>query len=558
MKFVELAETFERLEQVSSSLSMKSLLASFLSEVPRSEIGVVCYLCLGRIASDYDDLNIGMAEKTVLKAVNNAFDKNPEVLFRKKGDVGLVAELFVVNEKASLSVLDVFEGLRKVASISGAGSQDKKIAVLSGLLRKCTSIEARYLCRIVLGKLRLGVAEMLLLDSLAAAFSISKRDLEDAYNTCPDIGVVARTAAIKGIKGLHSLGVLVGRPVQMMLCQRAKSFRDILAHSPVVAVEEKYDGERVQVHKSGNNVVLYSRRLENITAQFPDVVDAVKSSVRLKQCIVEGEIVPVGKKGRVLSFQVLMQRKRKHGVADYVKKVPVKVFLFDCLFDGKSLIKQSYGCRRKILEKVVKKGSLLDFSTRIECSSVSCVDKFFRKSLKKGYEGIVAKSLGKESIYQPGKRGWLWIKWKPEYAEGLQDTFDLVVVGAFYGRGRRAGNYGALLCAAYNERARVFESFCKVGSGFSDEVLADLPKLLGRYIVKHRSVAVKSLLVPDVWFVPGTVIEVLGAGITRSPVHCVAEKHGKGLALRFPRFVRFRDKKPEQATTSDEISRMVK
>lgn len=550
MKFLSLANVMSELEAVSSGNRMREILSGFLKGAG-SDIDVVCYLLLGSIVSKYDEVNIGMADKMVIRAISSVLGREVTSDYKKLGDVGLVAEEIV--NKGSLSVRDVFNGLWKMAKSSGTGSQEAKISVLVQLLKKCSGLEARYLCRLVLGNLRLGVAEMTLLDSLSIAFTGSKKakkTLESAYNTCPDIGIIAKTFVSKGVSGISRMGVLVGRPVQMMLAQRAKIISDVAHGGFPVAVEDKYDGERMQVHKDGSRIVIFSRRLENITRQFPDVVDAVRKNIKANKCIIEGECVPIARDGSVLAFQVLMQRKRKHAIAEYIKKVPVRLFLFDCLFYNGSILHRNYLFRYGLLGKMLKPNNVVVASRRSICSDLECVESFFNRAIGEGFEGVMVKSPN--GGYSAGSRGWLWVKWKPEYNENLRDTFDLVVVGAFYGRGRRAGTYGALLCALYNEKEDRFETFCKLGSGFNDAELKMLPRRFAK--VPHRNVRVlaSDAMRPDVWFNPEIVVEVSGAQITRSPVHTAGLKDGVGLALRFPKFLRYREKAPEQATTVGE------
>ncbi len=566
MLFKEAVNVFEELEATSSGNEMRVILSSFFKKVGKDEIDKVCYLTLGTIASSYDDVVIGIADKTVIKAVADAVSvSNEKVMkdFKKLGDLGKVVENEVGGKGGKLTVREVFSGLHKIAAAGGTGSQGVKVKTLANLLKKSSAKEAKYIVRIALGNLRMGVGDMTVLDSLAIAFTGDKKNkkiLEHAYNVCPDVGLISHTLASRGLKGISSIEVVVGRPVQMMLAQRAKTIEEIKERMAAgVAAEEKYDGERVQIHKRKDKVVFYSRRLDDITAQFPEILDAVK---RLRgDFIIEGEIVPFDRKtGAILPFQTLMQRKRKYEIEKYVKEVPVAVFLFDCLYlNGRSLIKEPYIRRTEILKKLLNKTNVLKFVRRVTSVNIDDIEEFFNECVERGTEGIVAKNVSGE--YQAGKRGYLWIKWKREYSRELRDTFDLAVVGAFYGKGRRSGGYGALLCAAYDDKTDNFETFCKLGSGFTDKRLSEMPKMLNKYRIAHKPARLKvhSQMKPDVWFNPAVVVEVVGAEITRSPIHSCAEREGVGLALRFPRFVRYReDKKPEQATASGEIEKMVK
>jgi len=409
----------------------------------------------------------------------------------------------------------------------------------------------------------MGVGDMTVLDALSIAFTgdkEAKEKLEKAYNICPDLGLVAETMAKGGIKAVEKIDVHVGRPIKMMLAQRVDSLEQLPGKIlPPWTVEAKYDGERVQAHKNKKGkIVLFSRRLENITDQFPDVVQYLEKYVDAEEFVLEGECLAVDKKGHPLPFQTLMQRKRKTDIEEYIKKVPVNLKVFDLLYlDGKSCLHQPYYKRSEQLAKILKKNDFIIPAEKILTSDIEELNDFFHEMLDAGYEGVIVKSRAEDSEYQAGTRGWNWIKWKKEYAAELADTFDLVIVGAFHGKGKRSGSYGALLCAAYNEKEDAFETLCKLGSGLTDELLEKLPKMLDMYKLNHKAarLKVKKEMEADLWFEPKIVVEVKGAELTKSPFHTCAS----GLALRFPRFLQFREnKKPEQATTSKEIEQMFK
>ncbi|MHA1833045.1 MAG: ATP-dependent DNA ligase, partial [Candidatus Baldrarchaeia archaeon] len=329
------------------------------------------------------------------------------------------------------------------------------------------------------------------------------------------------------------------------------------------AAEYKYDGERIQAHKKGNQITLFSRRLENISSQYPDAIQLLKEHVKTDEAVLEGECVAIDlDTGELRPFQELMHRRRKYGIEKAMEEYPVSLFLFDALYvNGKDLTLQPYMVRRKTLEEIIKQSDRVQLAKRIITNNVEELEKFFLEAIENGCEGLVCKSIGKESIYQAGARGWLWIKYKRDYKSEMTDTVDLVVVGAFHGRGKRAGTYGALLLAAYNPDRDIFETVTKCGTGFTDEDLAKLPKTLEKHVIPHKHPRVQSLLKADVWFEPAVVLEILGAEITLSPVHtCAMNKIRKesGLAIRFPRFTgnyRF-DKAPEDATTTNEIIEM--
>jgi len=568
MDFQKLVELYEELEQTSSGNKMRELLSDFFKKVPPGEIGLVTYLTLGRLASEFDDVLLGMAEKSVLKAIALAAGQDLskiQKMIRETGDAGSVAEKMWQKKPrplvstSPLTIHELFEKLHKIASSSGPGSQDLKTNLLASLLSKASAKEAKYVVRIALSQLRMGVGDMTVLDALAIAYTGDKKNkefLEKAYNICPDVKIIAETLVAKGLKGLEKIDLHVGRPIKMMLAQRVQELEEIPEKMEgKIAVEAKFDGERVQTHKDQKGkITLFSRRLENITHQFPDLVEYLKKYLQPKEFVLEGEIIAVDEKENPLPFQTLMQRRRKYDITEYVKKIPLQLKVFDFLFiDGKSLLHESYEKRWHYLEKSINKNNHLMPADRIITESVEEIDEFFQKMLKKKYEGIIAKSLAGE--YQAGTRGWQWIKWKKEYVKEMVDTFDLVIVGAYYGRGRRSGVYGALLCAAYNQKKDSFETVCKVGTGFTDKLLEELPKKLKKYEMNAKPARIncKKEMEPNVWFEPKLVIEILAAEITKSPFHSAE------LALRFPRFVRFReDKKAEQATTIEEIKEMVR
>jgi DNA ligase-1 len=566
MDFQKLVEVYEELEKTASGNKMREILSEFLKKVPKEDVKVIAYLTLGQISSEYGGVVLGMAEKMALKSISVAGGvDSPKVrkIMKEKGDAGLTAEKILEKKPRTLvplgklTVHDLFSGLHKIAEASGAGSQDVKVNTLASMLQKTSPKGGKYLVRIALGTLRMGAGDMTVLDSLAIAFTGEKKNkaiLEHAYNICPDVGVIAETMAAKGLKGMEKIDIKVGRPIKMMLCQRVGQIAEIVNKIPgKVAVDEKYDGERLQAHKTEGKIVLFSRRMEDVTLQFPDVVECLKKQLRGKDFVVEGEVVAIDEKGKALPFQILMRRRRKYDVEKYVEKIPVCFYLFDLLYlNGKNYLKKPYLERMKALAGIVKKGKNLTLTKMVVTEEVDEIERIFNESLKQGYEGIIAKSTSPESVYQPGTRGWLWIKWKKEYVKGMIDTFDLVIIGAYYGRGRRKGVYGALLCASYDKGKDVFETVCKLGTGLTDEVLAELPKKLKKYSTERKPsrVDVQKIMEPDIWFEPKIVIEIFGAEITKSPFHTC----GPGLALRFPRFIRFReDKKASQATTSKEI-----
>ncbi len=574
LPFRDLVETFERLEATTSGNEMVEILAGLFRRTPPDVIDLVCYFVQGDLAAEYEDVNLQIGERLMAEAIARASGRprqEIEKLYIEKGDYGLVAEAVLAGQGGAgsgdaLTVRSVHERLLEVARQAGAGSQEAKLNLLADLLRQATPREARYLVRIALGTLRLGAGTMTLLNALAVAFTGSKRNkprLERAYNLCGDVGLVAKKVAEKGLDGLAEIKIQVGHPIKMMAAQRVQRLEEIFEKMPDgFAVEWKYDGERVQCHKTGDEVVIFSRNLENITHQYPDVVEAIRRGLAAREAIVEGEVVALvpGTDDQFQPFQVLMSRRRKYDVERYVKEIPVKLLLFDVLYvDGRSLIDAPYPERRAVLERIVRRSPRLDLTARLVSQDPEEIEAFFEEAVERGLEGILAKSCAPDSVYRAGAREWTWIKWKRDYSLELADTFDVVAVGGFAGRGKRSGTWGALLCAVYNPERDRFETLCKVSTGFSDEELARLPERFRPYETDHKPARVVSKLEPTRWFEPAVVLEISGAELTRSPIHtCGAPSEAEpGIALRFPRFLRFRDDKgPEEATTVAEVQEM--
>jgi DNA ligase-1 len=370
--------------------------------------------------------------------------------------------------------------------------------------------------------------------------------------------------AEKGIEGIKRFAVTVFEPVRPMLAERLASPEEILEKLGGKCVTEyKYDGERIQLHKKGNDVVLFSRRLEKISNQYPDAVDLIKQKVAANEAILEGECVAMDlETGEMRPFQELMHRRRKYGVEEAISNYPVSLFMFDALYvDGKDYTQDPFQTRRKALEAAVSKSSRLTLAKQKLVRNAKELEAFFEEAIEDGCEGVMCKAVGKDSVYQAGARGWLWIKYKRDYKSEMSDTVDLVVVGAFHGRGKRAGTYGALLLGTYNKDADTFETVTKCGTGFTDKDLDQLPEMLRKHEVPKKHSRVTSTLEADVWFEPALVLEILGAEITLSPIHMCAMdsiREGSGLAIRFPRFTgKYRaDKAPEDATTSVEVVEM--
>jgi DNA ligase-1 len=555
---------------------MTDYLVDLLKQTPKGIIDKVVYLTQGKLYPDFVGLEIGVAEKLAIRAVAKATGRNEtdiETNMKKVGDLGETTAKFLEKKtqttfsQQQLTAEKVYESFDKMAKATGEGSMDQKIGILAGLLANATPKEAKYVIRTVTGELRLGIADMTVLDALAIAYGGGKEAreaLERAYNISSDLGRVAKTVAEKGIKAIEKFEVSIGEPIRPMLAERLGAPQEILEKlGGKCMAEYKYDGERIQAHKQGDQITLYSRRLENISDQYPDAIELLKKHVKPKEAMIEAECVAVDvDTGEMRPFQELMHRRRKHGIQEAMVEYPVSLFVFDALYvDGKDLTQEPYPVRHKYLEKTIERGEHVKLAEFIITDNTTELEAFFEKAVENGCEGLMCKSMAKDSVYQAGARGWLWIKYKRDYKSELTDTVDLVIVGAFHGRGKRAGRYGALLLAAYDEEKDVFQTVTKCGTGFTDEDLEKIPKILEKHRISHRHPRVQSTLEADVWFEPKIVIEVIGAEMTLSPIHTCAMdaiRRGSGLAIRFPRFTgKYReDKAAEDATTVKETIEM--
>jgi DNA ligase-1 len=566
------AEAYRDLEQISGRLALIERLAALVAATPAGLLPTVCYLCQGLIAPEFAGVDLGVAEKLAVRAVATATDAAPEQVaagVRETGDLGQAAEqLLAVNGSGrppSLPVTVVVDTLHQIAEAAGPGSQGRKLDLLAGLLSEASPLAARYLLRLVTGGLRLGIGTPTILDALAQVYAggrATRPVLERAYNICCDLGQVAGALVGGGVAAVEQIRVRPGNPVRAMLAQRLSDAGDILAKlGGECAAEYKYDGVRVQAHRTADGAIeLFTRRLERVSTQFPDVVEVLAAGLGPREAIVEGEVVAYdASAGELRPFGEVMFRRRKYGIAEAVRDVPVGLFCFELLYaDGQDLTTLPYPQRRAALAAAITPAAQLRLTTATEVADPAALDAAFEQAVTDGCEGLVCKSVSPASGYQAGARGWQWIKLKRDYRTELSDTVDLVVVGAFAGRGRRAGVYGAVLLAAYDPDADVFRAVTKCGAGFSDADLAALPARLAPLARPQRPARVDARQQPDVWFEPGLVLEILSAELTLSPNYTAAWGHVKddaGLAMRFPRFTgRWRDDKaPQDATTTGEL-----
>ncbi|MFW9913129.1 MAG: ATP-dependent DNA ligase [Candidatus Thorarchaeota archaeon] len=573
MLYETLALAYEEIEATAGTLEKTRLFSELLEKADPLEVDKIVALTIAKLHPDWaGEPEIGIAEKMAIQVVAAAASVRESLVkekLREIGDIGATAESLLQEGAQTslfaeeLTVQLVYDTLDTMARISGKGSAKDKTAKLVGLLSDSSPLEAKYILRTITGQLRLGLGYMGVMDSLAMAFTGGKearKTIENAFNVCSDLTAVARVLAIEGIDAVGDVHSTVGRPIRMMAAKKLSDSSEIIEKAgPEVLVEYKYDGERVQVHKNGDDITLFSRRQEVITGQYPDVVELVGAQVRAETCVLEGECVAIDPEtGRSRPFQELMRRRRKTDIDEMREEVPVAVYFFDILFfEGKDVTALSMIERRKLLEKTVERSDRVSLTVGELTSDPERLDEIFTNAIETGHEGVIAKAVHENSTYQAGSRSWLWIKLKASYQEGMSDSVDLVVVGAFHGRGKRTSLYGAILASAYDEDSDTFPTVCKIGTGFTDAMLSEFKERLDRYKLETRSPQVESEIDAEVWFSPEEVIEVLGDEITISPIHPAGKRQIKdgGLAIRFPRFTgRWRDDKdPRQATSVQEL-----
>lgn len=590
MTFAKLASYFEKLESTSSRLALISLLSELFSQIQtEEEIEKICYLVQGRIVPFFEALEIGMAERTVAQSVAAAYGINRERVlleFDQLGDLGLATEklaqeLRIKNKESRVTVDEVFDCLTQIAKTNGDGTVEKKITLLSDLLKKVDSLSAKFLVRIPLANLRLGIGDPTVLDALATVKLGDKKQrhyLEDAYNRTSDLGLIAKVLwsaknPVEAVEKVEKLTIQIGKPIRAELCERLPSPEKTIekmsfdsAQDKVgVDVQYKYDGFRTQIHKNGNDIYIFSRNLENMTHMFPELIEGAKRQIKAETAIIDAEALAYNPQSEeFLPFQETTKRRRKYNIEEVAKSLPLRAFVFDILYkNGKPLINEPLEKRLQELKNTVISDEILFPAETKTISDAKTLSLMLDDAISKGLEGVVIKKLN--SPYEAGARNFNWVKLKRNQSGELKDTIDTVVLGYIFGKGKRtAFGAGALLVGVYDKEKDTFVTVTKIGTGLTDEEWTSIKQRARGLEQSTKPARIESVITPSVWLKPEMVIEVLADEITRSPIHTAGaiienEKVTEpGYALRFPRLVSFRDKdkKAEDATSVKELIEM--
>ena len=562
MEYSILSDVYEKLESISSKLEKTHILADLFIKTPSDELPKVALLVTGRVFPTYSEYELGIATQMMIKAISKATgfsSEDVEKRFKKTGDLGLTAEVCIKSRKQvilfkrKLTVDTVFENLQKLAYITGAGSQDRKLNLIAELLVSAQPKEARYVVRTILQELRIGVAEGIIRDAIVEAFlykkEMSKEEknkmiatVEYAWNIVSDFGEIAKIAKEKGANGLKKVRIQLGKPIQVMLGEKAESIESVIKDFGKVAVEYKYDGVRCQIQKKNDKVWVYTRRLEDVTKQFPDLVEFCKKGLKSNECIVEGETLGIDiKTGLPLPFQMLSQRiHRKYYIEKMVKEIPIQMHLFDVIYlDGKTLFDKPFKERRKILKSIVKPiPKKFELAKQLVTGDVKKANVFYQEALNAKQEGVFLKVL--DSTYVFGRHVDGWYKIKP-----IMETLDLVIVGANWGVGSRTKWLSSYVLACKDPNTGSFLPCGMMGTGLTEEQFQLMTETLKELIIEEKGREVKLR--------PKIVVEVAYQEIQKSP------NYESGLALRFPRLIRIReDKGPDEADTIERVNELFK
>src|SRR3989344_5288545 len=571
MQTTAFAQYLARLDALSSRLEMTAVLAELYQRFSPDEQQYASYLLQGSLVPQYRSLEFQLSSKMLLRALSTiALEGSPEpenhseasqvlALYKKIGDIGVVAEQILRDHDTGggdLSVVELHQKLVAIAEAAGAGSQQRKLELTIALLNAVSPLAAKYITRMITGKLRLGFATMTILDALSWAQTGTKAEtvaLEQAYQKRADVGQLARVyLAAKDVgtrqTALAQYDVVFGTPVVPQLCQRLHTSEEIVAKLGRVIAEPKYDGLRIQMHIDAvrNQALAYTRSLEDATHMFPELAELF-GLITVKQVILDAEAIGYNPQtGTLLPFQETITRKRKHEIASQAQSVPIVFYVYDLLFiDGRSLLTVPLQERKQLLRRTMRDSQNLKFTPYITTENPTELRRFHEQQLALGLEGAVVKKI--DAPYQSGRKGWYWVKIKELAGTRgkLADTLDCLVLGYYVGKGKRTQfGVGAFLVGILDGEQVL--SLAKIGTGLTDEQFRELKLRCAALVTQTQPTEyqVAKELYPDFWIRPGLVVEIAADELTKSP------NHTAGLALRFPRLVRFRDDKRWQDATS--------
>lgn len=577
MKFSYVAQLFEQIEKESARTEITKLLASLFLGATAREAQIISYLSSGSLFPAYKTLQFNISAKGILPIIGQVLYqeiKTVEDAFKKSGDLGLLVQEQWSYDDSGLSVTDIYDALVTCAQICGTGSIDKKQIYLVQLLQQVDMLSAKYIVRIIAGTLRLGFSDMTVIDALSwmqVGDKSIRKEIEHAYNICADLGLVAYTIKQDGIQGVKDMKIHVGIPIRPAAAERLNSPAEVVEKLGESVAQPKLDGFRVQVHlkriDSKIEVNFFSRNLLDMSNMFPDLKEAVENlavqNLSIESLICEGEAIVFDEDTETfLPFQETVKRKRKHDIEQLSQDLPLRLYIFDILyFNGRSLLSENHHTRRAVLENILgqKQDVRLQVIDEKKVATTQELETYFLKNIHAGLEGLVIKR--EDALYQPGKRNFNWIKLKRHARGKLVDTIDCVILGYYYGKGKRVHfGIGAFLVGVYNQEEDIFQSVAKIGTGMTDEEWRNLKKQceLIRKDSKPINVEVLKDLYPDVWVVPTIICTVQSDEITLSPVHTAGKaESGNGYALRFPRFIMYRsDKSAQDATTVKELQEL--
>ncbi len=572
MKFIEVARSFNEIEPIAARLEITRLLSELLKKASPREAEIITSLSLGELRPPHLGTQFNIAEKNLIKAVAEFLQVGQETIkhqMKSIGDIGLVLNSYEWQPTKELSVTEVYDALCTIEQIGGTGSQEEKINLLTQLFTELDPLSAKFVARMVIGKLRLGFSDMTIIDALSwmeAGNKSLRTQLEDAYNICADIGLIARTLKQDGMNAIEHMQIKLGTPILPAAAERMPTAKALFEKLGTCYAEPKLDGFRLQIHldktKQIPEIHFFSRNLQDMSAMFPDIAKELLK-LNVKNLICEGEAIGFDTNtGGFLPFQETVKRKRKHGVEEAATEFPLQLFLFDLLYlNNQSWLNETYINRHRGLEELLDgiTSDHLFVSEATEIDSAQQLENYFLSIVESGLEGIVVKRP--DALYQPGKRNFNWIKLKRQEEGHLEDTLDCVILGYYAGKGKRAHfGIGAFLVGVFNKNLDMFQTVAKIGTGMTDEEWRTLKKKCDALAIGEKPKNVESAkeLTPDVWINPELICRVRADEITLSPLHSAGKTATTlGYALRFPRFMDYRtDKSAEEATTDEEVKRL--